>query len=38
VATKRGRRVFIREKALAGLAYPLVDDHERAAAHLSMRA
>jgi CRP/FNR family transcriptional regulator len=39
VATKRGRRVFIRdEKALAGLAYPLVDDHERAAAHLSVRA
>lgn len=39
VATKRGRRVFVRdEKALAGLAYPLVDDHERTAAHLLVRA
>lgn len=39
VATKRGRKVVIRdEKALAGLAYPLVDNHERAAAHLSLRA
>jgi len=39
VATKRGRRIFIRDmKALAALAYPLVDNHERAAADLSVQA
>ncbi|MGL4965729.1 MAG: Crp/Fnr family transcriptional regulator [Inquilinus sp.] len=39
VATKRGRKVYIRdEKALAALAYPLADDHERAAARLWVRS
>lgn len=39
VATKRGRRVYIRDQgALAGLAYPLVDRHERATADLRAEA
>ncbi|MGK9171039.1 Crp/Fnr family transcriptional regulator [Inquilinus limosus] len=39
VAIKRGRRVVIKdEKALASLAFPLSDDHERAALRLVARA